>query len=97
MQGGFSTLLGLFDWVGLRKNVGKTYIMVCRPCQEAGTQLEAVYEQRMTSAGLSYREKQRVRMHCSDFGEEMTLGSLAVHQYTQNRKAAGGIRYWGIM
>ena len=31
LQGAFSTLVGLFDEVGLRNNVGKTVVMVCRP------------------------------------------------------------------
>ena len=33
----FSTLVGLFDRVGLRNNVRKTVGMVCRPCQATGT------------------------------------------------------------
>ena len=46
-QGYFSTLVGLFDRVGLRTNVGKTVGIVCRPCQAVGTHLEVVYEKRM--------------------------------------------------
>ena len=41
MQGEFNTLVGMFDWMGLRKNVGKTVGMVLRSCQEEGTQLDA--------------------------------------------------------
>ena len=40
LQGAFSTLVGMFDWLGLSKNAGKTAGMVCRPCQAEGTQLE---------------------------------------------------------
>ena len=79
MQEEFSTLVGLFDWVGLRKNVRKTVGMVCRPCQAAGTQSEAEYERWMTGAGLSYRERQQVRVKCLECGEEMALGLMAVH------------------
>ena len=43
LQGAFSTLVVLFYRLGLRTNVGKTVGMVCRPCQAAGTQLEAAY------------------------------------------------------
>ena len=32
LQGDFSTLVGLFDRVGLRTKVRKTVGMVCRPC-----------------------------------------------------------------
>ena len=41
IQGDFCTLVGLFNRVGLKTNIRKTVIMVCLPCQEAGTQLEA--------------------------------------------------------
>ena len=34
----FSALVGLFDRVGLRTNVGKTVGLFCRPCQAVGTQ-----------------------------------------------------------
>ena len=57
LQGAFSTLVGLFDSVGLRTNVGKTVGMVCRPFQAAGTQLEAAYGIRMMGEGPSYRER----------------------------------------
>ena len=53
--GAFITLVGMFDWAVLRTNIGKTVRMVCRPCQAAGTHLEAAYKRRMTGAGLSYR------------------------------------------
>ena len=36
LQGAFNILVGLFDRVGLRTNVGKTVGMVCRPCQAGG-------------------------------------------------------------
>ena len=48
LQGDFNTLVGLFDRVGLRTNVGKTVIMVCHPCQAAGNLLEEVYGRRVT-------------------------------------------------
>ena len=31
IQGAFNALVGLFDRVGLQKNFGKTYSMVCHP------------------------------------------------------------------
>ena len=53
LQEAFSTLVGLFDWVALRKNVGKMVGMVCHPCQAAVTHLEAAYKQRMLGVGPS--------------------------------------------
>ena len=38
LQGAFSTLVGLFDRVGLWTNARKTVGMVCHPCQVAGNQ-----------------------------------------------------------
>ena len=43
LQGVFTTLVGLFDRVVLKTNVGKTVGMVCRPCQTTVRQLEAAY------------------------------------------------------
>ena len=57
LQGAIDTLVGLFDRVGLRTNVGKTVGMVCRPCQAAGTQSEAAYGRRITGEGPTYRER----------------------------------------
>ena len=43
IQGVFSTLLWVFNRVGLKTNVGKTVRMFCRRCQARGTQAEASY------------------------------------------------------
>ena len=66
--------VGLFERVGLNTNVRKTVRMVCRPCQTEVTQSEAAYGQRMTGAGPSYRERQRVWVQCAECREEMALG-----------------------
>ena len=58
----FSTLVGLFDRMGLRNNASKTVGMVCRPCQAVGTQSEVAYGQLMTGEGPSYQECQKVRV-----------------------------------
>ena len=59
IQGGFSTLVGLFGRVGLRTTFGKKVGMVFPPCQVAGTQLEASYGRLMTGKGPSNRERQK--------------------------------------
>ena len=79
IQGVFITLVGLFDRVGLNTNIRKTFLLVCHPCQVAGTQSEALYGQRITGVGNSYWERQRVRVQCTYCGEETTLGSLEFH------------------
>ena len=85
----------MFDWVDPRTNVGKTVWMVCHLCQAAGIQSEAAYECRTTDTGLSYRERQKVRAQCLEYGEDMVLGSLAAHLQTQNGKATRGGHNWG--
>ena len=44
----FKSLVGLFERVGLRTNVGNTVSIVCRPCSAAGNQSEAAYGRKMT-------------------------------------------------
>ena len=68
--------------------------MVCCPCQAVGTQSEAVYERRMVGAGISYQDINRVRVQCSECGEEMAMGLMAVHQQTNHKNAEGGGRNW---
>ena len=53
LQGYFSTLVGLFDRVGLRINVRKTVGMVCCLCQAEDNQLEVEYGIWMTVEGPS--------------------------------------------
>ena len=53
LYGAFSTLVCLFDRVGLWTNFGKIVGMVFRPFQVAGTQSEASYRQRMTGEGVA--------------------------------------------
>ena len=94
LQGAFSTLVGLFDRVGLRTNVRTTVGMVCLPYQAAGTQSEAAYGQRMTVEGPTYRERQKGRMQCRECGEDMATGSLAGHRMTQHGRDAEEIWIW---
>ena len=59
IQGAFTALVGLFDRVGLQKNVGKTVSMVCHPCQAGtGNRTEEAYGRRITGEGRSYAEMQ---------------------------------------
>ena len=62
LQWAFDTLVILFESLVLRTNVGKTFSMVCRPFQSAGTQSEAAYGRRMTGEGPTYRERQKGRV-----------------------------------
>ena len=94
LHGKFSTLVGLFNRVGLQDNVSKTVGMVCRPFQAAGTQSEAAYGGRMTGEGPSYRERQKGRVQRKACGKEMAAGSMAGHMTTQRGQAAEELWSW---
>ena len=63
LQGALTALVGLFDRVGLWKNVGKTVIMVCHPCQAtSGNRTQEAYRRRLTGEWKFYTERQRERV-----------------------------------
>ena len=88
LQGAFNTLVGLFDRVGLRTNVGKTVGMACHPCQAAGNLSEAEYRRRVTGEGPTYRERLKGQVSCRDCGELMAVGYLTSHLMTQHGRVA---------
>ena len=56
LQGAFNDLVGLFDRVGQRINVGMTVSMVCHSYQAtAGNITQASYERRLAGEGNSYK------------------------------------------
>ena len=59
----------MFDIVGLQMNAGKMVRIICRSLREEGTQSDTACERRMTGEGITYRERQRVRVKCLDCGE----------------------------
>ena len=82
IQGAFNALVGLFDRMGLHKNVGKTVGMVCHPCQAAGNITQVAYGRRHTGEGNSYRERQQDWVECEECGEQVAFGSLSSHLMT---------------
>ena len=88
LKGAFSTLLRLFDKVVLRTNVGNTVGTVCRPFQVASIQSEAAYGRQMTGEGPSYQNRQKGRVQCREYGEEMAAGSLVGNSMKQHGRVA---------
>ena len=86
LQWAFATLVGFFDCVGLKTNVGKTVSVTCRPCPEARNQSEEAYGRLMTGEGLTYLEQKRERVECRYCGKEMAAGSLDTHRMSQHGK-----------
>ena len=84
LQSSFDFLTGLFDWVGLRKNVCKTVSMVCMPCRTYGVRADKAYTHRMTREGRSFKERQRERVLCPEFWKKLAKGSLVTHRQTQH-------------
>ena len=87
----FDTLTGIFDRVGLQKNVRKTVGMVCRPCWAAGVRADEAYTRGMIEEGRSFKERQWERVLCPECGKEMPKGSLVMHCQTQHGMARGGL------
>ena len=95
IQAAFTSLVGLFDRVGLRKNVRKTVSMVCHFCQvTASNRTQEAYGRRLTGEGKSYKERQRERVECAECGEQLAVGSMSSHLMTRHGKAAERRRQW---
>ena len=94
LHGAVSTLVGLFNRVGLRTNARKTVGIVFHPCQAAGTQTEVAYGRRMKGEGSSYRECQKVRVQCKECEGEMVLELMVGHMRTQHGRVLEEIWSW---
>ena len=55
LQGAFSSMVAIFDRVGLRNNFGKTVSMACHPCRAGGgKRTKAGYSRKLTGVGKTY-------------------------------------------
>ena len=81
--------MGLFDRVGLRKNVRKTVGMVCQPCRAAGVRDKA-YTRRMTREGRIFKESHPEHMLCPECRKDLEKGSLVAYRQNQHNVAKGG-------
>ena len=68
--------------------------MVCCPCQVAGNQSEAVHRRQIMGEGPTYRERQKGRVPCREYGDEMAAVSLAIHLMTQHGQMAEAQQSW---
>ena len=94
LQGAFNALTRLFDIVEIQTKIWKTVGVICSPCREVENQSETLYKRRMTGEGLTYRERQRVRLQCLDFGEDMAESLLGVYRHTHSGVDSEGRRQW---
>ena len=69
LQGVFNNLVGLFDRVGLRKNVRKTVGMFCHPCQAVGNLSTEAYRKRVTGLGPTYMERLKGQVAYGECGD----------------------------
>ena len=68
--------------------------MVCRPCQAAGTRSEVAYGIRIIGEGNSCRKRQKGRVQCKDYRDDMVCGLMAGYMRTQHGRAMEGRRSW---
>ena len=94
LQGAFNALVGLFDRLGLRTNVGKTFGMVCHPYQAAGTLTTEACRRRITVTGQYYRERLKDQVACGECGEMLAVESLSSYLMTQHGRVAGRRQQW---
>ena len=87
LQWAFTSLVGLFDRVGLKTNQHKTVSMACWPCNATGNRSEKSYKHTMTGKGLSPKERKRERVTCGECGQEMAAASLDSHRMSQHGRA----------
>ena len=87
----FETLTGIFNRLGIRKNVRNTVGMACMPCQADRERADKAYTQKITGEERSFRERQRERVLCPECGEEIEKGSLVAHCQTQHGVTKGGL------
>ena len=78
----------------MRTNVGKTFDMVCHPCQAAGNLTMEAYGRRVTGVGPTYRERLKGQVVCGECREMLAVGSLLRHLMTQHGRAAWRRRQW---
>ena len=82
-------LIGLFNRIGFRMNVNKTFVMTCQSCCLYGQHYDIEYTRKMTGKGPSYRLMQRLRVRCPDFRTELTDRDMVVHLQTQYGRGRG--------
>ena len=92
LQQEFRIITELFDWVGLRTNVGKTVSMACQSCHALGVHYMEAYGLRMTFRGITHRERLCLCVHCPECGLYLMVRSLITHGQVQHVVGRGGLR-----
>ena len=81
--------MGLFDWVGLRTDVGKTVSMIIQPLYTVRKHSDTDYEQLIMGGVMTYLAHQKQRAWCLEFAAYLEAGYLAAHCHTQNGDVMG--------
>ena len=80
----FDVLIDLLNQVGTQKNTWKTESMSCHPFHTPGIMSVVAYERQVTGMGMTYKERQRMRVQCPECGVEVALVSLLTHRQSQH-------------
>ena len=78
LQHALDILVGLFEWVGLQTNTGKTQAMICTPGR-IRTQLPFESYRRMQRGQVSAADWNARSVECRQCGKEMLASSLGRH------------------
>ena len=79
VQTALTTTEGMFDRVGLQKNLNKTKEMICTLGFIWGQQGAEAYKRRSTGEGTTFWEIKRTRVIYEECGETMAASSLRHH------------------
>ena len=83
LQESFTTLVGLFECVGLRTNAQKTKVMTCIPGRIRVSRTEEVYTDFCHGAS-THAARKRLRVECNICNQSMQAASLRGHLETQH-------------
>ena len=79
VQSVLTTMVRMFEIVGLQTNLDKTKAMICTPGFIWGQQGSDVYKQRATGEGTKFWERKRTMVSCEMCGEKISASSLRYH------------------
>ena len=86
MQAALTTMVRMFERVGLQTNLNKTKGVICTPGFIWGQQGAEAYKRKATGEGPTFRESNRTRVRCEECGDTM-----AAYSIRHNMERANGI------
>ena len=79
VQAALTTMVRMFERVGLQTNLYNTKAVICTPGFIWGKKGAEAYKQQATGEGPTFLERKRTRVRCKEWGETMSSYSLRHH------------------